>query len=63
MNENTSLSIVFGLLIVTIGGCFYGTRHEEELSEREREKTKQMQIQSKIDSLKIVTQHDEKEKD
>lgn len=63
MKEETSLAIVFTVLILTIGGCIFGMGHDTELTMREKEKTKQMRIQASIDSLKIInniTQADDK---
>lgn len=55
MNNNTCTAIVCGLLILTIGGCLTNVTYQQELTEREREKTKQLIIQSKIDSLQIAS--------
>lgn len=55
MNDNTSIAIIIGLFFISISGCFYGVQREQELTQREQEKTKQLQIQAKIDSLQIVT--------
>lgn len=55
MNDNTSIAIVVGLFFVSISGCFYGVQREQELTRREEEKTRQLIIQAKIDSLQIVT--------
>lgn len=55
MNPNTSVAIVLSMLFLSIGGCLYGTQREGELTQREKEKTKQVTIQARIDSLKIVT--------
>lgn len=54
MNDNTSIAIVVGLFFVSISGCFYGVQREQEITEREKEKTKQIQIQARMDSLKLT---------
>lgn len=54
MNEENSLAIIFAILILTIGGCLYGTNHDGEVTNREREKTKQMEIQARMDSAQII---------
>lgn len=60
MSENTSLAIVFSILILTVGSCLMLEPHDAELTKREKERTKQIQIQAQIDSLKIVTNFGEK---
>lgn len=55
MNGDTSIAIVLSILFLSIAGCCVGQRHEDNKLEIEKEKTKQIQIQAHIDSLKLVT--------
>jgi hypothetical protein len=55
MNANTSIAIVFSILILTVGGCLTLHTHDIEMTAREKEKTIQMQTQFRIDSLKNST--------
>lgn len=58
MNGDTSIAIVLVALILTVGGCLYGTQHDDELTAREKEKTKQIIIQARIDSIKLANKND-----
>lgn len=54
MNADTSLCIFLSIAILSITGCLYGSHHDEEVTVREREKTKQMEIQYRLDSVRII---------
>lgn len=55
MHSNTAEAIIASVLIMTIGGCFGHSYHEMQLTQREEEKTKQLQIQARMDSIKAMT--------
>lgn len=57
MNNNTSIAIFFGTLFLCMGGCCTMKEYQEGLTAREMEKTRQMQIQAKIDSIQAVNKH------
>lgn len=54
MNQNTSIAITISLIIISISGCLGFEDYQCELTRREMEKTHQIQIQAKIDSIKAV---------
>lgn len=49
------LSIMVIGVMMTLGGCLYGVRSQDEQTSREKEKTNQLAIQWKIDSLNATT--------
>ena len=55
MKEENALAIIFVVLILTVGGCVYGMHHDTALTQQEQEKTKQMEIQVRMDSIQIIT--------
>lgn len=54
LEGDTGITIFLCVFIMTIGGCVFGVSREGYKTEREKEKTEQMKIQAKIDSMKIV---------
>jgi hypothetical protein len=56
MKEETGLALCIIILILTIGGCGMFSTYTDGEIRCEREKTKQMEIQARADSLKIVHQ-------
>lgn len=57
MNQNTSIAITFASLFLCFGGCCTMREYQNGLTDRECEKTKQMQIQARIDSIQVVNKH------
>lgn len=57
MNDNKSIAIIFATFFLSIGGCCTMREYQNGLNHREDEKTKQMQIQARIDSIKVVNKH------
>lgn len=55
MNANTSIAIVLTVLILSVGGCLTMHTHDVEMTAREKEKTEQrkMELQFKMDSMKL----------
>lgn len=53
MNGDTSIAIVLSIFFLSIAGCCVGIQHEDDKVAIEKEKTKQLEIQARMDSLKI----------
>lgn len=49
-----AIALILSILILTIGGCEMFSRHKEGLTIREKEKTKQVEMQTRIDSMKVI---------
>jgi len=58
MDDNSALTIVIIMLIVTMGGCTIIRDHSESKVQIERYKTQQMKytLQAKIDSTQLANQ-------
>lgn len=61
--EDKALAAVFITLILTIGGCSMFNTYQQESSERKREKTKQMAIEWKKDSIEFVYENEKQSDD
>lgn len=57
MNDNKAIAVILSVLFLCLGGCCTMREYQQGLTNREMEKTKQMQIQSRIDSMKIANKH------
>lgn len=55
MNDNTSIAIVLSIFFLSVAGWCTMDNYQVELTRREMEKTKQIQIQARIDSMQVVT--------
>ena len=53
MNDNTSIAIVISIFFISVGGCTVGVQHEDNKVLIEKEKTKQIELQLKKDSLRL----------
>lgn len=57
MNENKSIAIVLSIFFLSVAGCCNVENWQTELTHREMEKTRQIQIQARIDSIQAVNKH------
>lgn len=57
--EDKSLVIVALALILTIGGCGMFNTYQSESTARKKEKTKQMIIEWRKDSMKLALQNEQ----
>jgi len=57
LKEDKYLLILACISIISISGCLYGTTHEEQLTIRKKEKTKQMIIQASMDTLNYYLEY------
>lgn len=57
MNENKSIAIVFSMFFISVAGCCSIQNWQAELTQRQIEKTNQIKIQARIDSIMIVNKN------